>query len=104
MSEADWEPCCGGEHYFTEFLDDPDNTTILHPAILALEQDALDGIALRRLRDALPHDVLAYHDEIAFRLVWSQGTGEWYVSCSGQSGDGDSLAEAADKCREALAW
>jgi hypothetical protein len=59
-------------------------------------QDLMDGAALRRLREALPDMTLT-----------AEYVAEWHltVSLHGQplwQGYGATIAEAADKCREAL--
>lgn len=61
-------------------------------------QDLRDGEALRRLREALPEDC-------RLDVMWTSG-GQVVVTGSGpgvdQCNTGATIAEAADKCREAL--
>lgn len=67
-------------------------------------QDRLDGAALRRLREALPEGMIIdihlgahpYKSPVAILV-----TREPYATTS-QYWGGDTIAEAADKCREAL--
>jgi len=64
------------------------------------EQDTLDGAALRRLRETVePRDI----------AVRTMPDGEWWVAVEDwerqetpAQEQGDTIAEAADKCREAL--
>jgi hypothetical protein len=71
-------------------------------------QDEKDGAALRRLREALPsHRILwvgIHSDETASEtkgpLVWAVAHG--YLDEGEIRGSGATIAEAADKCREAL--
>ena len=79
-----------------------------------IEQDLLDGFALRRLREALP-------DDWRLTVVNGRGVAGWRIEAEGHHasvlcdhdyhhavaprrswGSGQTLAEAADKCREAL--
>ena len=69
-------------------------------------QDALDGAALRRLREALPYRIEAswrhdsagrWEDHWWMRVDYEVKDGLDYVDS-----DGATIAAAADKCREAL--
>jgi hypothetical protein len=68
--------------------------------------DAEDGAALRRLREALPDgaQVLVTPDVGGFTVAWRYREPDriegWYAG--GPLGAGATIAEAADKCREAL--
>lgn len=71
------------------------------------EQDRLDGLALRRLREALPLHLIRIGE-------WETMHGDTVVSVSTESpavyrqrrerhyGDGQTIAEAANACRESL--
>jgi hypothetical protein len=92
-------------------MDDPDRT------IYATVQDALDGAALRRLRVALPEagewDVKgdALSPLVSVQVDWPVPAdlpdGAYWWTEHGQRmdsvfGEGATIAEAADACREAL--
>ena len=70
-----------------------------------VNQDAHDGAALRRLREALPDDTRIE----MWSMKWPTGMDAWSITVIGDGFDsppidvsGDTIAEAADKCREAL--
>lgn len=74
-------------------------------------QDLRDGAALRRLREALPGDpswwyqvVYDYDPEDIPSLPWLVFAGgpDDSMDEPKASGGGNTIAEAADKCREAL--
>ena len=63
-------------------------------------QDELDGRALRLLREALP-ELSGWFDVRV--TVLDNGTVDYFVEdADGWLGQGATIAEAADKCREAL--
>lgn len=70
------------------------------------EQDALDGAALRRLREALPEGwqlILEgpYPQSLSNKAWWVEPTPNVAGQMEADYG-GTTIAEAADKCREAL--
>lgn len=80
------------------------------------QQDIKDGAALRRLREALPDDGVGFEmgawvrreDDPQFPGWGFRVDAEWWTDTEDGSrfhsahGRGSTIAEAADKCREAL--
>ena len=68
-----------------------------------VDQDLHDGAALRRLREALPDDTRIE----MWSTKWPDGMDGWGITLAMATRPplgltGDTIAEAADKCREAL--
>ena len=64
-------------------------------------QDYVDGAALRRLREALPNERV--HLTIGLRAINRKGAYPLFMTATdGRVYYGHTIAEAADKCREAL--
>ena len=89
------------EYTAKRFVIEGDFTVTRH-ADVSVAQDYLDGAALRRLREAQatwanPKEVVVREET---REVFTPPV--FVIECSAWIGEGATIAEAADKCREAL--
>jgi hypothetical protein len=111
MSDRLGRFCCGDDHYF----DGPDDAEFATDDVIRVGiQDIKDGLALRRLREALPEDAdlgvtMPSDGGVLVRADWpapDRDGPRWFNEdgkpMDARFGDGATIAEAADRCREAL--
>jgi hypothetical protein len=106
-----------GDHMVRWEWGEPDEQGFYTPNLYAdlneeAYQDRLDGAALRRLREALPDDADGFgagawrrpEDEPGYPGWGFRVDSDWWMEDGLHSlrGRGATIAEAADKCREAL--